>query len=492
MESFDKSEYISHIRTLIKSSGLYTLSSLSAPLVSLVLMPFLAHHLSSMDYGALTILNTAIALFAAITQLGLGSAFFRSYSFDYESPRDRLTVLSTVVVLLSLISIPAALVGTTLASQLATLLLKSPVYALAVSLATIVILLQNFTVPGLSWLRAENRAGLYVILSIANLLITLTVTIVLVGSAHMGIAGAMIAAASGYSFVLVATLPPILLRAGLGMRRDIARGLLTFGLPNVFSNVSFWVLQLSDRYLLGHFKSLSQTASYAVAYSLGGVLNVFILVPLSLAWPTFSFTIAKRRDAAHIFQFVFRWSSLILLFAAYALSLTSIALLDILFPLSYHSAAPIIPIITLSIMFYGVYGFFATGLSIRRKMWYIVAFMTIAAVVNVACNLILIPLYGSLGAALSTLIAYIILTIIGYVVAQRIYPVPFEIGRFSVALLVGIALYTGSTFLTQFYATYVAWEISIGSLCLYGVCLIILGLLPNISRWYRVKVVRTQ
>src|SRR5438874_415824 len=80
---------ISHIRTLIKSSGIYTLSSLAGPLISLVLMPFLAHRLSSTDYGALAVLNTATILFAGVTQLGLGSAFFRAYSYDYESQSDR-------------------------------------------------------------------------------------------------------------------------------------------------------------------------------------------------------------------------------------------------------------------------------------------------------------------------------------------------------------------------------------------------------------------
>lgn len=68
--------HTSQIRQLVKSSGIYALSSLAAPLVSLVLAPFLTRHLSHADYGALAVLNTAIALVAGITQLGLNSAFF--------------------------------------------------------------------------------------------------------------------------------------------------------------------------------------------------------------------------------------------------------------------------------------------------------------------------------------------------------------------------------------------------------------------------------
>ncbi len=483
-------DYASHLRNLLKNSGIYALSSLAAPLVSLVLTPFLAHNLSRTDYGALAVLTTAIALFAAVTQLGLGSAFFRAYNYDYETRRDRLSVVSTVVVLLSLISITMTIVVMYAAPWLADFLFKSRSYTVAVRIAAVVILLQNLTVPGLSWLRAENRALFYVILSVANLLVALGATIFLVRVMHMGIAGPVLASGAGYACIVITTLPFIIWRAGFRLRFDVARGLLTFGLPLVASYISFWVLQLSDRYLLSHFKSLAQTASYAVAYSLGGTLNVFLLAPLSLAFPAFAFTIAKRDDAARIFRLVFRWYGVVLLFAAYGLSLLSIGLLDALFPPAYYSAAPIIPIITLSIVFYGVYYFCVTGLGIKRKTWYVAALITLAALINVGCNLVLIPLYGSMGAAVSTLIAYVVLAFTGYILTQRIYPVPYEIGGFIAALLVGAALYIGSFFLTQFRETFASWGISMGVFGLYTGFLIVFAMSPAWSRKYQSRLVQ--
>src|SRR5205085_11990822 len=94
--------YTSHIRELVKNSGVYAIASMASPLISLVLMPFLTHKLSHNEYGALAVLTTVIALVTGVTQLSLGNAFFRAYSCDYESQRDRLKVVSTVVILLSL------------------------------------------------------------------------------------------------------------------------------------------------------------------------------------------------------------------------------------------------------------------------------------------------------------------------------------------------------------------------------------------------------
>src|SRR5947209_15731258 len=93
--------YISFLHHLLKNSGMYALSSLAVPFVSLALAPFLTHSLTSDDYGALAILNTTIALLAGISQLGLNASFFRASNFDYESWQDRRDLVSTAMLLIA-------------------------------------------------------------------------------------------------------------------------------------------------------------------------------------------------------------------------------------------------------------------------------------------------------------------------------------------------------------------------------------------------------
>lgn len=470
--------YVSLLRDLVKSSGIYALSSLASPLISLVLAPFLTHTLAQADYGTLAVLNTIIALVAGVTQLGLNSAFLRTYNYDYESQRDRLDVLSTLVLMLFFISVPATIAAMATAPWLATVLLNSSSLSDPIRVAALVILVQNLSLPGLLWLHAENRATLFSIVSIVNLLVTAGANIVLVGALHMGIIGSLLAAGGGYGIVLVCTLPIILLRAGLRLRFDIAWQMLTFGFPHTINLVSGWVLQLSDRYLLSHYGTLSQTASYAVAYTLGGVLSSVIIAPFSLAWWVLMYSFAKRDDAHFIFQLVFRWFSIALLFSAFGLSLVGVIVLNVFFPLAYHSAAPIIPIIAASIMFNGIFVVVSVGLSLQRRTWLAAIFTTFSALLNVGLNIVLIPSYGSMGAAVATLVAYAVYAFLGYVANQRIYPVPFEIDLFIIALLVGIALYTGGYVLAQTQPTYVGWCIHIAFLVLYAGCLVLLGKQP--------------
>ena len=463
------------ILNLVKSSGFYALASFVTPLISLVLAPFLTHNLSSEAYGALAVLNTAIALLAGVTQLGLNSAFFRSYNYDYEYRQDRLGVLSTLVVLLSLTSLCITLIMVLCASWFSSLIFINASFGNAIKVAALVVLLQNLAVPGFSWMRAENRALFFSLVSIANLLMSLGANIVLVGVLHLGIVGSLFATGTGYALVVMCTLPVILVRAGLRLRFDIARGLLSFGVPNILAIVSVWVLQLSDRFLLGRIGSLSQAASYSVAYTLGNVVSVVVLSPFTLAWPSTLFNIAKKDNAPHVFKLVFRWFSIVLLFVAFALSLVGTIALYLFFPPVYRESVSIIPIIVVSTVFFSLYTIFTTGQSIKRKTWYNSILTTLAALVNVGFNLVLIPLYGAMGSALSTLLAYMLLALITYVINQRLYPIPYEVGIFLVELLVGIAFYIGSSLLTPGLGTYATWGISIGALVPYGGFLLLTG-----------------
>ena len=463
------------LRKLLKTSGVYAIASYISPLLSLFLSPFLARSLSKADFGALAVLTTFIALVAGITQLGLSSAFFRVYVWEYESLQDRLMVISTTLMLLLLFSGPILALLTITVPFFVGVLLNSTSYTVALRLAALAIFMQNLTVPGFAWLRAENRAVYYSALTVIQLFTTLVTTLLFVGKLQMGLVGALLATGSGYAVVNLITLPVMLVAVGLAMRWDIIKSLLSLGIPTVTNYISVWVLQLSDRYLLSRLGSLSVTASYAVAYSLGGILSSIIIAPFSLAWPATMLAIAERKDAPQIFRQVFRWFVLVLLLGAFGLALLSIAILHLLFPPGYSGAAPIIPVITLSIVFYGVYTVFSVGIGITRKTWLVVIFTTFSALVNLGLNLFLIRLLGSMGAALATLVAYIALAAITYIANQRIYPIPFEIGLFAVALLLGIALFEGSVFTTQNWDLFGSLALHLGTFCIYGVCLALLG-----------------
>ncbi len=474
--------YVALLQDLVKSSGIYALSSLASPLVSLVLAPFLTHTLSRTDYGALAVLNTVVALVTGLTELGLNAAYTRMHSFDCKTRRDQFDALSTLVSLLLVVLVPLTVIGVLLAPWLSVLILGNSSYSGAVQISIVLVLLQNLSLPGLTWLRAEHHALLFSIISILNLLITAGANIILVGVLHFGVVGSLAATGLGNALMIVAALPLIFWYAGFRLRPTMALSMLAFGLPHALNVASGWVLQLSDRSLLGHFASLSTVASYSVAYSLGGVLSAVVITPFSLSWWVLMYPIAKRDDARQVFKLIFRWFSIILLFATFGLSLLSIGLLHLLFPAAYYAESTIIPIVALSIMFNGICVVVSLGTSLQRKTWVASIYILLSALLNVILNLMLIPLYGAMGAAFATLIAYFALALMSYIANQWIYPVPFEIGRFFIALGIGIVLYIVSGMFAAGQSEMSAWGVHIIAFLLYGVVLALLGFFPSFSK----------
>ncbi|WP_220210376.1 lipopolysaccharide biosynthesis protein [Reticulibacter mediterranei] len=472
--------YISLAVEMVKSSGIYAISAMMSPLSSLILTPYLTRTLSKPDLGALLDLYIIIDLISTITQLGLSSAFFRAYNKDYETPRDRAGVLANTILLLALASLPAAIGIVYIAPFLSQTFLKSTAYSGPVMLTGIIIVAENLSFPASSWFQAEKRPIPFTCLSIAGTVLGLLMSIVLVGVLHMGVIGALIAKSIGYFITIAFAYPQIFLRLvradGLGFRLDIAKSMLTFGIPTLFGDIASWVLQASDSWLLTLIGAgIDQSAEYRVAYVLGGVLSPVLLAPWGLAWRPIMYSLSKREDAPRIYGLVFRWWSTILLFGAFGLSLVSILVLDIFYDPSYRVGAAIIPLITLSTMLQGIWYMFMIGVNIRRKTGLEFMYMVISASINLICNLILIPRYGEMGAAVSTLIAYVVLATVSYIVNRRIYPIDFGIGSFLLKLFIGIALYLGGRFLVQGHNEVGNWLIILLTLLLYGILLLALG-----------------
>jgi len=474
--------YLSLVRSFIKNISIYAIASFLIPLSGLILVPFLTHSLSSHDYGAFVVLSTVLDLIGGITQLGLVAAFIRACGYDYESESDQRSVISTVVTILLLTSLPTAMIMLTAAPWLAQLLFNEPSLSGAVRIVAFLLLLKNLVVPGYTWLRIENRAVSYTIISTLALLVNLGATIVLVGILHRGIAGALIAIGCSNACIFICTSFDFLRRINLRFRFDIARSLLFFGLPLVPNYVSLWIMQLADRFLLSHLASLSEAGRYNVAYVLGGILGVVVLSPFLMIWPTAQYTIAKRDDAAHVFRIMFRWYSLFLLFATGGLLLASTAVLYFMFPPSYFSAAPVMPIVAVSIVFYGLYWMLTVGASLERKNWILLLISVVSALLNVGANFVLIPRYGSMGAAVSTLIAYAVLALVTYVMNQRIHPLPLEVGRFGIALCIGTAFYIGCRVLTAGLGIHTTYVVYSCAFVLFSACLIGIGMFRTRGR----------
>jgi O-antigen/teichoic acid export membrane protein len=111
---------------------------------------------------------------------------------------------------------------------------------------------------------------------------------------------------------------------------------------------------------------------------------------------------------------------------------------------SFHSAYLVAYWVTLAQLTQGLYYIPVNFLFLRKKTQY-VPFVTLAsAIVDVSLNLLLIPRYGMIAAAWSGFASKIVMVIVVSLIANKVYPIPYEYVRIGKLLSVVLALFATS------------------------------------------------
>jgi O-antigen/teichoic acid export membrane protein len=104
----------------------------------------------------------------------------------------------------------------------------------------------------------------------------------------------------------------------------------------------------------------------------------------------------------------------------------------------FHVAYKVVPLLCFPFILKGIQYVFALGLHFVKKTKYNAIIVSTISLLNIGLNLLFIPILGIYGAAISTIICWIIITIVYFKISQRFYPVSYEIRKIVLLLLVFI------------------------------------------------------
>jgi O-antigen/teichoic acid export membrane protein len=200
------------------------------------------------------------------------------------------------------------------------------------------------------------------------------------------------------------------------------------------------MLTFSDRWILGHYRSLAEVGLYSLAYNLSMILNMFVS-SINTAWGPVYYDLAATEEGR---------SKLPRLTTVFAASITMVAMGYLLFSREallvlatarYHAAAPLVPIIVAGYFAFAMYVVLSTAIFYHRKTKYIPLISAGAAVVNISLNLLLVPRYGMWAAAWMTLVAYTIMAIAARMLSGRLFPGGFEDARIAKLVALFLAVF---------------------------------------------------
>jgi O-antigen/teichoic acid export membrane protein len=423
-------------RRLVSDSAIYGLGGVANQALAVILVPIYANVLGVQDFGVMALVNTTLSLATTTVTLALPQAFFRSYLMEHDDVAGRARVLSTALGLRLLVSVAGLLLLLLLAFPLTGLLFGDESRLPLMLLIGPIVFSDTLNLIPLSLLRAERQPAAYAALSFSRAVLGSVMIIIFVVGFRLGVLGVVLGALVAAVTVAVIGVA-ILGRAGrlhVAVDRQLASHMLAFSLPLVPASIASWTLNLSDRYLIGAFQGHAAVGVYAAGYTIGLVVNALVVAPFSLAWGATFWQISKSPRAPEIYARVMAGFVVAASFIALVLSAAATDGLRILFKPAFEEGRFVVPFSAFAYVLYGVYTVGATGINVEGRTRVLPVTTGIAAAVNVALNLLLIPWVGYIGAAAATVVSYGALAISTTLVSQRYYPVPWHWWRMGAAM----------------------------------------------------------
>ncbi len=452
----------SDFRRVLSAGGLYALASFAQRGVSFLLLPVYTRFIAPAEYGVLELLGALTSVLYALLLLGLPPAVIKCYNRDCKTDEERRGVLLTAL----LLDVPALTLGGGLlilgAEQVGAFLIGQDGTADLIRLVVTTGIVSSLIAIALAGLRAQERALAFSVLSFAQFVLAILLNIVFVVHFGLGMRGVL----WGNLLSNVAALPITLffVRRGAKWRFDrrLVRPLLTFGTLQIPAMLSGWVINLSDRYILRLYRDFDEIAVYGVGYKVGMVLQMAVVWPFQLAWPTVAFSISKRPDHQHTYARVLTYLVAALVFGTLGLSLISRAILPEVVGRGYEGAYRVVPWVALAYALHGVHYCLSPGVHIGGRTRSLTVFTTLAAVVNVGFNLLLIPRWGIFGATWATVLAFFCLALLTSRLSRAVHPVNYEGKRLAKLALASGGIYGLAVAAepTGGWALLVAWHLA--------------------------------
>jgi O-antigen/teichoic acid export membrane protein len=426
------------LKRLGKHSAVYGLGGLVSRILAVLLLPLYTRYLSPSDYGKVETLIALTTVVGIVLRMGIHSAFFRFY-FDSPEPEHRRLVLRTSFWFTMAMATAGLIVGVAFSPWISDLLFGTTDDAELVAAAFVGLWAGMNYEQLTSLFRVEERSTAFVAASLSNVLLTIGATLILVVAFDKGPIGVIVGNFTGTLLVYAALVGYRREQLGLQFDRGLLREMNRFGTPLVPTALFLWVTNFSDRLFLVQLADVTEVGLYSVGVRIASAM-VLLLTAFRLAWPAFAYSIEDEGEARRTYAYVLTYLVLVATWVATALALLSPWIVDWIADPAFDESSRVVGPLAFAAVAFGAYIVVAIGVGRARRTQFNWVVTGVAAAVNIALNLVLIPPYGMIGAAVATVAAYTTMFVGMAWWSQRIYPVPYQWRRVATAAGAGIAL----------------------------------------------------
>lgn len=438
------------------------------------------------EFGNLSLIFSYIILFNVILSYGLETSFFRFYNLE-KNKNDVVNTSSVSLIFTTIIFV--ALFG----------IFKSNISLLTgidtgyLSIIVWILAFDVLTVIPFAYLRLKGKAIKYSYIKIANVLVYFSLNIFLLiflkdlANDNTFLRKIYIENFEvSYIFIanLFASLTSLLLLIPFYFKINyranfrLLKKMLFYAFPILISGLAYTINETFDKILLDFLlpESIAKTeiGMYSACYKLAVFMTLFS-VAYKLAVEPFFFSEAEKLNPKKNYALVLE-TYVIIGSSILVLVVVSLDLLKVVFigDQEYWKAMKIVPIILLANFCLGIYQNLSVWYKVTDRTRFGAYISIVGALFTLIINIILIPIYGYLGSAFATLVAYLTMSVLSYFMGQKYYPIPYN--NFKILFYISVAV----------FLSYVSFYIFRNNLIVGITCVLIMNLVIYINEKSRI------
>ena len=405
-------------------------------IIGVLTTPIITRLVDPTEYGQLNMFNTYSSIALMVFTLGLDQTFVRYYYVDndHRYKKKLLDFCFGLPIYLAVLGSVVILVWHAINPEL----LGFDNIVVWCFIANIFILILNRY--GMLVLRLQYKTALYSAMNILHkalyVVIVIPFAILLKGF---------------YLYILVgATLLSVLVSAGVCVIserrfwferiRDYKfpasrKALLRFGFPLMIASGVFVLFQATDKLCIKYYATYSDVGVYSSAQSL---MSVFAIIQstFNTLWAPKAIDHYESNPDDRSFYIKMNQIITVLMFTFGACVLLGKDLFVLLLGEKYREASTIIPFLMFNPVMYTISETTVTGLSITKHTTSQVIITGVSAVVNFIGNMLLIPILGPKGAAVSTGLSYILFFTLRTLFSNHYFPVDFKLTKIYLMIVI--------------------------------------------------------
>ncbi len=388
---------------LIKNTGILTISNFGSKFLSVLLVPLYTSILSTEEYGTYDFIATSIELMLPVFTLNIFDAVFR-FAMDKEENRHVIFRVGMKIYYMSLFGVMVFLVINSFLNVFRLFENYNTGWILLYASMAFYSFMQQYA-KACERIKSLAIAGVLntITICICNILFLLVFKWRLNGYLAAYILGAMIP--SLYLFIEQKCYRILVLTTDKEKGKLLQKEMIRYSRPLILTNISWWIISASDRYMVTGICGIAQNGIYSIAYKIPNILSTVQHI-FSQAWLISAVREFDTKDHDFFYRKVYNQYCAIHVLLCSIIILLTRPISSLLYADEFYEAWRFVPWLVISSLFSGLSGYMGGILTAKKDTKALSMTTFSGAIFNVIFNFIFLFRYGTVGAAYATVLSY--------------------------------------------------------------------------------------